>query len=83
MVEMAIGNCDRLVRLVNGILDFEAALSADKLHPESPLGGGRRDCCIAPPRRQSSRPLRRASSLHVDVAPVSALADDKQASSRC
>jgi two-component system, OmpR family, sensor histidine kinase VicK len=23
MVEMAIGNCDRLVRLVNGILDFE------------------------------------------------------------
>ena len=25
MVEMAIGNCDRLVRLVNGILDFESS----------------------------------------------------------
>ena len=52
MVEMAIGNCDRLVRLVNDILDFESGekgklpCKRERVEPVDLLRRARRHCVL-------------------------------------
>jgi signal transduction histidine kinase len=48
MVEMAIGNCDRLVRLVNDILDFDSVEKGMLALEPAPVEGRR----PAAPRRR-------------------------------
>ena len=76
MVEMALGNCERLVRLVNGILDFER------------LGKG--ELAVNRMALQAADLLRKASDsayaaaararieLRVDAEPVAVFADEKR-----
>jgi PAS domain S-box-containing protein len=74
MVEMAIGNCDRLIRLVNNILDFERVESGRlpiECQPVEAIDLLRRASDVAYPS---------ASQMHIavriDAAPVAVMADE-------
>ncbi len=60
MIEMAIGNCDRLIRLVNDILDFDSVERRDGCRcdrrPVEPM-----ICCAARPTWRTTRRRRRGS----------------------
>jgi two-component system, OmpR family, sensor histidine kinase VicK len=76
MVQMAIGNCDRLVRLVNGILDFERlekgqlALNCQPVEAASLL------------RRASdasyAAAVKARIEFRIDAEPVTVMADEKR-----
>jgi signal transduction histidine kinase len=74
MVEMAIGNCDRLVRLVNDILDFDSVekgkLPLDR-RPTEPSGLLRRAADVA-----HSAATQTHISFRIDAAPAKVLADE-------
>jgi len=76
MVEMAIGNCDRLVRLVNDILDFDS-VEKGKLplqrEPVEAVDLLRRAADVAHNAATQAR-----ISFRIDAAPVTVLADTER-----
>ena len=76
MVEMAIGNCDRLIRLVNDILDFEKVekgkLPFDR-QPVEAIDLLRRAADVAYAAASQSR-----IAVQVDAAKVQVLADEER-----
>jgi PAS domain S-box-containing protein len=74
MVEMAIGNCDRLVRLVNDILDFDSV-------EKGRLPLDRRPLETADLLRRAAEAAQATASaaqvkIQIDASPVKVLADD-------
>ena len=75
MIDMAIGNCDRLMRLVNDILDFDSGEKG-----MLPLTPARRSHRPAAPRRRRG-PRRRQPGAHRlahRAAPAPVLADEER-----
>lgn len=76
MVEMAIGNCDRLIRLVNDILDFERVEKGDLplyLQPVEAIDLLRRAADVASAAASQAR-----ISVRVEAPPVQVLADEER-----
>jgi len=76
MVDMAIGNCDRLVRLVNGILDFDSVERGKLLldrHPVQVTDLLRRAADAAYSAASQAR-----ITLHMDAQPGRVLADEER-----
>jgi PAS domain S-box-containing protein len=76
MVNMAIGNCDRLVRLVNDILDFESGERGKLPLHRQPLEA------VELLRRAADAAQTPASEVHigfrVDASPATVLADEER-----
>jgi two-component system sensor histidine kinase VicK len=76
MVEMAIGNCDRLIRLVNDILDFERVEKGDLplyLQPVEAIDLLRRAADVA-----STAASQVHISVRVQAPPVQVVADEER-----
>jgi two-component system, OmpR family, sensor histidine kinase VicK len=76
MVEMAIGNCDRLVRLVNGILDFSRMEKGQLPFNRQPID------VLATLRRAVQASQAAATKAHIsfriEAPPLSVLADEQR-----
>ena len=76
MIEMAIGNCDRLIRLVNDILDFDS-VEKGPAAAAPPAGGGDRPAA-ARGRRGAQRGDQARISFRMEAPRAPVFADEER-----
>jgi len=76
MFDMAIGNCDRLVRLVNGILDFERLEKGQLALSRVPVYA--RDLLRKASESSSNAAIKARIEIRIDAEEVAVLADEKR-----